>query len=122
MPKDNVNQVDVIKGEIRFEDMTSRNVLEKQNVQNMIGATPNVLNRRIFEGINESPITVTDFLNGAAGQRIYILGDGNMTIEHGTFIFTNTGANKLLLADIIYKFTFFKIQGPPTSHKWVEDE
>jgi len=115
------NRID-IKGEVNFEDMVSRNVLDKRNIQRMSGDTPNILNRSFFGGSNTAPINVTDFLNGAPGQRLYILGDGNMTIVHGTFIFTNTGANKLLLSNIVYKFTFFPISGPPRSHKWVEDE
>jgi len=116
------NSRESIKGEVNFEDMTSRNVLEKKNVQNMTGETPNVLNRSFFVGANANPTTVTDFLNGAPGQRLYILGDGNMTITNGSFIFTNTGADKLLAVSKVYRFTFFKIEGPPLSHMWVEDE
>jgi|SRR3972149_9767870 len=111
-----------IKGEVNFEDMTSRNVLEKKNVQNMSGETPSVLNKSFFVGANSSPINVTDFLNGAPGQRLYILGDGNMTIVNGVLVFTNTGANKLLAINKVYRFTFFQIEGPPRSHIWVEDE
>lgn len=110
-----------IKGEVNFEDMTSRNVLEKRNVQNMSGGTPNVLNKSFLIGSNAAPIDVTDFLNGSPGQRLYILGDGQMTIVNGTFIYTNTGANKLLATNKVYRFTFFPIEGPPRSHKWVED-
>lgn len=111
-----------IRGEVIFEDMTSRNVSEKQFVQLLRGEQPNVSNRKLFEASNPSATTVTDFLRGAPGQRIHILGDDNTTIEHGTFIFTNTGANKLLQSNVVYKFTYFPIQGPPRSHKWVEDE
>lgn len=116
------DQTKRISGEVHFEDVTSRSVLERQHVQPMIGDSPNVLNRKIFRGENAAPINVVDFLNGSDGQRIYILGDGMMTITHGTFIFTNTGANKLLAANIVYKFTNFKIPGTPISHMWVEDE
>lgn len=113
-----------IRGEVHFEDMTSRNVLEKQYVQplTMLSTTPSVLNKRIFQAINIGPVTVTDFTFGAQGQRIYILGDGFTTIQNGVLIFTNTGANKLLAVNKVYKFTFFAIPGPPISHKWVEDE
>lgn len=113
----------VITGEQRHEDMQSRNVLEKQIVNTIkSNATPNVLNRKFFELINTGANVITDFINGAPGQRIYLLGDGFTTLEHGTFIFTNTGVDKLLLADIVYKLTFFEIDGSPKSHKWVEDE
>jgi hypothetical protein len=122
MPKNSTNEPLTIRGEVQFEDSVSRNVLERQTIQRITGARPNVLNGRIFQGANSDPVTVTDFSKGANGQRIYVLGDGQMTIEHGTFIFTNTGANKLLVTDIVYRFTFFRIPGPPISHKWVEDE
>lgn len=111
-----------LKGEVHFEDMTSHDVLEKQYVSVMRGATPDVDNVRFFEGINTAPVNVTDFLNGSQGQRIYIRGDGQMTIVNGTLIFTNTGANKLLAANIVYKFTYFEVPGPPFSHAWIEDE
>jgi hypothetical protein len=111
-----------VSGEVHFEDMVSRNVLEKQSIQPLRGPTPSVLNRKVFELDNTSPVTITDFLRGSPGQRLYILGDGNTTIEDGVFIFTNTGSNKLLVPDTVYKFTFFPISGPPPSHKWVEDE
>lgn len=111
----------VFNREVHFEDMVSRNVLEKRNIHRLLEATPNVLNREFFECANSSPITVTDFLNGSPGQRLYILGDGNTTIEHGTFIFTSTGLDKLLAQFKVYCFTFFPIEGPPKSHKWVED-
>lgn len=111
----------ITTGEEYIEDSVSRNVLEKQFVTNMSGETPSVKNRKFFVGVNTSPVNVTDFLYGAPGQRIYILGDGNMTIKHGTFIFTNTGADKLLAADKVYRFTYFETTNPK-SHKWVEDE
>lgn len=116
----NIGGVTQISGETRIEDMQSRNVLEKQYIQKIFGTTtPNVLNKVIFELTNSAPITVTDFLNGAPGQRIYLLGDGNTTIENGTLIFTNTGADKLLDNNKIYTFTFFS---SGLTHKWVEDE
>src|SRR5690606_41245465 len=74
----------ITTGEEYIEDAVSRNVLEKQFVTNMSGETPSVRNRRFFVGVNTSPVDVTDFLYGAPGQRIYVLGDGNMTIKHGT--------------------------------------
>lgn len=118
MPNRNFDDLIRIKGEVHFEDVVSRNVLEKNDVQPLRGTLPNVLNRRFFECDNTNPITITDFSNGAPGQRLYVLGDGNTTIEHGTFIFTNTGVDKLLDQNKVYKFTFFKVNN---SHKWVED-
>lgn len=111
----------IIRGEIHTEDMVTRDVLSKEYVVPIQGATPSVKNRTVFQGINTGAVNVTDFLNGAEGQRIHILGDGFMTATNGTLIFTNTGANKLLAANIVYTFTYFIIPGPPRSHKWVED-
>lgn len=111
-----------ITGEVHFEDVVSRNVLERNDIQALsVSDTPSVLNQKFFEAKSVSPITVTDFKNGSPAQRLYILGDGNTTVEHGTFIFTNTGADKLLELNKVYKFTYFPINTSPKSHKWVED-
>lgn len=121
--KNNLGGIDRILGETQVEDMQTRHVLEKQFVSSLTtgSTTPDVLNKKIFELGNVGAITVTDFINGAPGQRIYILGDGFTTIQHGILIFTSTGANKLLVANTVYTFTFFPIAGPPKSHKWIED-
>lgn len=111
--------VNLVRGETQIEDMQARHVLEKQFVQPLKGTLPDVLNRKTFELGNTEATTITDFKNGAPGQRIYLLGDGFSTIEHGTLIFTSTGANKLLEEDKVYTFTFFK--DGLNSHKWVED-
>lgn len=112
----------VIRGEIHREDVETRNILSKQYITPMSGATPSVANREIFEGTNAGAVNVTDFVDGAPGQVIKILGDGQMTITNGGLIFTNTGANKLLAANKVYTFTFYVILGPPKTHKWVENE
>lgn len=113
----------IVGGETFLEDTQSRFALERFVYDKVIGDTPNVENRRFFEAFNTGAITVTDFINGQPGQRIYIVGDGFMTVEHGTFIFTNTGADKLLLDNIMYKFTYVPVTSTtPHSHKWVEDE
>jgi len=66
--------------------------------------TPSVLNRTILKSPS-SPITVTNFDDGAQGQTIRILGNGNLTVAHNSNIKTNTGANKILAADKVYNFT-----------------
>jgi hypothetical protein len=48
---------------------------------------------------------VTDFKDGAEGQTIKVLGDGTMTVEHGSNIKTNTAAIKTLESDKVYTFT-----------------
>lgn len=77
--------------------------------------TPSVLNQSFWIANNGSPLTITQFEDGAQCQRIYILGDGNTTIANNSSIKTNTGANKLLAVDKIYTFT--SINGV-----WYEDE
>lgn len=77
--------------------------------------TVSVLNISALNFANTSPVTVTNLLNGQEGQVIKILGDGNTTLDHGTNILTNTGADKLLAANKVYTFTLF-------GTTWVEDE
>lgn len=76
--------------------------------------TVNVLNitRLVFE--NTVATTVTNFIGGQEGQELKILGDGYTTLQHGTNIFTNTAANKLLATNKVYTFTKF-------SSGWVEN-
>lgn len=77
--------------------------------------TPRVDGISIYDPVNINPITITNFLKGQEGQYLRILGDGNTTIADNAFIRTNTGANKLLAADIVYRFSL--IEGI-----WYEDE
>ena len=67
--------------------------------------TPTVLNCKLFTLVNIAPLSITYFNDGAEGQTIRLLGDGVTTVVHGASLKTNTGANKLLLANIIYTFT-----------------
>lgn len=66
-------------------------------------ATPKVDNCEIWKSPS-APLAITDFLNGADGQDLFILGNGNLTITHGTQIKTSTGANKVLAANKIYHY------------------
>lgn len=74
-----------------------------------------VSNLRLIYCNNSIAITVTNFTGGAEGQSIALRGDGNTTIQNNANIVTNTGADKLLTVDKIYRFTL--VQG-----KWLEDE
>jgi hypothetical protein len=76
--------------------------------------TPNVENRQVFKGCG-SVVSVTQFKGGADGQTIRIKGDGTTTIVHGTYIKTNTGANKLLAVNRLYAFTYFN-----DDNVWIE--
>lgn len=68
-------------------------------------ATPSVSNIKVWKG-DGTVVTVTNFLGGAENQSIAILGDGTTTIAHNANIKTSTGANKLLSANKVYRFTF----------------
>lgn len=68
--------------------------------------TPNVSNSQVMKA-GGTVVSITNFLGGADGQTIRIKGDGATTIVHGTYIKTNTGANKLLAANRLYTFTYF---------------
>jgi hypothetical protein len=48
--------------------------------------------------------TVTAFTNGVVGQRLYLLGDADVTIQNNSSIKTSTGANKTLAANRAYCF------------------
>lgn len=75
--------------------------------------TISVLNTQRVKLQNISPVTVTSITNGQEGQEVSFLGDGFTTIANNSTIATSTGANKLLAANTIYKFTHI-------SAKWVE--
>lgn len=60
-------------------------------------------------------VTITNFLKAIAEQQLNILGDGKTTIANNASIKTNTNANKLLLANLIYRFTLI-------NNIWIEDE
>lgn len=66
---------------------------------------PSVLNNTKIVLSASSPITITNFRDGQEGQTIFVVGDGNSTVQHGTNIFTNSGANKLLVSGSVYIFT-----------------
>lgn len=89
--------------------------LDIVDVGNMKGATPSVKNILVFKGTNTGAVFVSQFKDGQNGQTIKIVGDGQMTILWDpTKIITNTGANKLLSVNKIYRFTRI-------SNIWIED-
>jgi len=82
-------------------------------------ATPSVLNLTKFKAGNTVANNVTFFDDGFEGKEISILGDGFTTAVHDTSkLITNAGANKLLAANKVYRFTLYKIS---TNLVWVED-
>lgn len=80
-------------------------------------ATPSVKDLEHIITNNSLATTYTNFLNGRDGQPLNILAnDANTTIANNANIATNTGANKLLSANKVYRFHYFKL-----INKWVED-
>lgn len=77
-------------------------VVLSQSIKTVI---PNVANIGVFVCLYSAPTTITNFTGGSDNKTIRILGDGKATIKNGTNIFTNTGADKLLLTNGIYTFT-----------------
>lgn len=77
-------------------------------------ATPDVLEMERFK-CSDAVVTITNFLHGAEGQSIKILGHSNTTVANNANIQTNTGANKVLVTGLVYTFTLFDA-------RWREDE
>jgi len=99
------------------KDLQAFQLLPIEYVSDIIpgDTTPTVLNCKLFTLSNTAPLSITYFDDGADGQTIKLLGDGFTTLVNGTTLKTNTGANKLLLANIIYTLTLI-------SGVWYENE
>lgn len=63
--------------------------------------TPSVKNVEHWIAQNTGAVTVTDFKEGQEGQDLFILGDGQTTLTHGTNIFLIGAANLLLLTNTV---------------------
>lgn len=75
--------------------------------------TPNVSNRSLFKTL-PGVVTITNFLGGAQGQSISIFGRSTITIANNSNIKTNTGADKILSDDMVFRFT-------QVDNVWYED-
>lgn len=108
--------MDTIRNETIFEAPTTFNVLPRVKHQKFeaTDTTPSVLNNKHWIANNTGAVTVTQFDDGAEAQEIAILGEGQTTVANNANIKTNTGANKLLAANKVYRFTRF-------NSIWVED-
>jgi hypothetical protein len=94
---------------VSFSELPETPVLNAQ-----AGATTiSVLNTQRVKLQNTGALTITSITNGQEGQEVSFLGDGFTTIENNSGIVTSTGANKLLVANTIYKFTYI-------GSKWIE--
>lgn len=97
-----------------FEQPVTLLRLQKRFLNTLVGATPDVLNKEFWRS-HDAATSVTAFTRGQPGQELRILGNGNTTLVYGATIKTNTGVDKLLLADIVYRLTYFE-------GVWYEDE
>ena len=80
-------------------------------------ATPNVEGATLVGLYPGAATTVTAFLGGTPGQRLYVQGNANVTIQHNAAadgFYTRTGANRVLEANKVYRFTKF-------GSSWYED-
>lgn len=89
-----------IKRERIIEAPTTRAVLDRKLFDTLTTTTPDILNREYWLS-HATATTVTNFVNGQDGQHLYILGNGNTTLTHGTNIFLSGGVTRLLVANKI---------------------
>lgn len=90
--------------EVLFNGPVTFSQLPKEFVGAFVSGdvTPSVLNAKVWKSTGNA--VVTDFDNGMEGQEISILGNGTITVSHNANIKTNTGANKVLAANRLYRF------------------
>lgn len=78
--------------------------------------TPSVQESNLFRATNTVATTITNFTNGREGQLVYLRPtNANTTVANNANITTTTAANKLLTANVIYKFLY-----DSASAKWFE--
>ncbi len=93
--------------DIQFLGRTYFTVLSDKTIQTSKGiAVPNVsgLNMLVFN--STTPQNVTNFMGGADGQNLKVIGDGQTTVKNNTTIKTNVFGDKLLLA-VCYEFIYY---------------
>lgn len=74
---------------------------------------PSVKNVERIRAINESPVTIENFVDGQEGQHLLVLGDGFTTVQNNSRIITNNGADVLLDVNKVYTFVRY-------NNKWYE--
>lgn len=96
----------LITEETIFQSLVRFNVLPFSSFDTLkIGSvTPSVANLETWVASNIAPLTITNFLNGASGQKLNVLGDGFTSVANNANIKTGTGISKLLLPNKIYTF------------------
>jgi hypothetical protein len=71
-------------------------------------ATPSIKGTRYW-WYNGGALAITNFKDSNDVHTLFILGNANLTINNNANIKTNTGANKVLVANKVY--TFHKFNG-----------
>jgi hypothetical protein len=101
---------------VNFQGGIKNFILPETNVDSIpkLSTTLDVSNRELFICINTVGTTITNFLKGSNGRQIRLLGEGFTTIANNANIKTNTGANKLLAASKVYRFSLY-------NNVWYED-
>lgn len=105
------------KEKVLFTQATIFQVLPEKQVGSLLkaNATPTVENVEVWKAVNTGAFNVTNFKFGGIAQRIHILGDGFTTVIYNVNkIITNTGVDKLLAANKVYRFTLI-------NEVWYED-
>ncbi len=128
MAESNITPIVRIREEIQ-QAPSSKLVLDKSFVRKQpVVTTLDFTNVEYVRLDNTGAVTVTGAKGGQDGQTVRILGDGQTTISHNAAVtkpaepfLTNTGANKLLSANKVYRFNRFLNAGDPQNGKWIED-
>ena len=81
-------------GKVIIEDLFNGATSDLQATFTSLDATPSVAGYRVFRTANGGATTITNFDDGYTGKQITIIvEDANTTIQNGTSIFTDTGAD-----------------------------
>lgn len=95
----------IIKEDLIFQGQTEYNQLPKTVIDTFQAgdAAPSVNGIEVIQ-CNSTVVTITNFTKGFSSQKLYVKGHPNTTIANNTNIKTNTGSNKVLVADRLYLF------------------
>lgn len=117
------NQTSRRQSDVEITGQTREQILPTVIRQDFLTSTTpttiKVSNLRIIYCKNTTPIEVSNFTGGAEGQTIMLRGDGQTKIKNNANIVTNTGADKTLLLNLVYRFSLFLTA--PNTYKWLED-
>jgi hypothetical protein len=98
--------------QVRFESAVEFLQVPIRRPTKLVGTSPNVFGNEFWIANNNG--TIVKFVGGVEGQRLHILGDGLTTIANNVVIKTSIATNKLLSANVVYRFTQY-------NNIWYED-